>query len=318
MALQSLSDVSNKYGSYRGNSLVGERGAIATVNNPGLDGIVGVPYPNLVDIVIKIGGTYYTYDKYLNALKLSGNPYVNIETLPIISFDLAQLTEEFSETIVYDDVTRTQYAEVVVKDRLSTIDNILNYLNDFFNPDTTNTVLDPVVIGKWDLETSSYSADLDVAGAYPGLQFEENGLDTSTVKISTPPTQQTPKKPEPIPKLEIKTPPPPVVIIPEVIIEEPIILSNNKKLQTSFTMPESPAVNTSTVGTSSTFGVFNYGKGFTNGAAAAEANMQSQQPKKPNFTGRYTGESATGPDGSKWVWIPFQGGWTSSGGPSRF
>lgn len=308
MAILSLSDVTNDYGSYRGNSLVGERGTVVTINNPGLDGIIGVPYPNLNNIIIKIGGSYYTYDRYLNALKLAGNPYVNIETLPIIAFDLSQLTEELEETIVHGDVTRTQYAEVVVKERLSTIDNILNYLNDFFNPDTDDTVLDPVVIGKWDLETSSYSADIDITGAYPGLQFEENGLDKSTVTISIPPTQQTPKKPEPRPKLEIKTPPEPSVIVPDVVIEEPIRLMSGG----SIIKPLPPAQNTLTVGTSSTFGVFNYGKGFTNGAAAAEANMIAQQPKKPNFTGTYTGQGATGNDGSKWVWIPFQGGWTKA------
>jgi hypothetical protein len=34
------------------------------------------------------------------------------------------------------------------------------------------------------------------------------------------------------------------------------------------------------------------------------------EPTKPFGTGNYTGERRTASDGSSWVWIPFQGGWT--------
>jgi len=87
---------------------------------------------------------------------------------------------------------------------MSTIDDILFYLNDFFNPNTTDTVLEPTVIGSFNLGTTTYSPDLDVNGLYPGLEFEtlEDIKTATTVKISTPPTQTEPKKQEP--KVEVK------------------------------------------------------------------------------------------------------------------
>jgi hypothetical protein len=51
MAITSLSEVQNDYGSYRGNSLVGELGGIGSVPNNGLENIVGKPYPFLNGII---------------------------------------------------------------------------------------------------------------------------------------------------------------------------------------------------------------------------------------------------------------------------
>ena len=201
MAITSLSDVTNEYGSYRGNSLVGPRGSVGTVPNDGLEGIVGKNLPFLNGILLKIGGTIYTDQGYLNALKTAGNPYISKRSLPVVSLRLSDLTAELPETIVYEGTTRTKYAEANVTKRMSTIDDILNYLNDFFNPNTSDTTLDPLTIGGWELTTSEYNVDLDVAGEYPGLQFEESGLG---IKISTPPTSQTPKEPEPVPVVEIE------------------------------------------------------------------------------------------------------------------
>ena len=209
MAILSLSEVTNDYGSYRGNSLIGERGTAVTVPNDGLEGIVGKPYPFLNGVILEIEGTLYTDQGYLNALKVAGNPYISKRSLPVVSLKLKDLTDLVPDIKVYDEdgpVYRTQYAEANVTKRMSTIDDILFYLNDFFNPNTTDTVLDPNVIGSFNLGTTSYSADLDVNGLYPGLEFEtlEDIKSATTIKVSTPPTQTEPKKQEP--KVEVKVP----------------------------------------------------------------------------------------------------------------
>ena len=209
MAITSLSEVTNDYGSYRGNSLIGERGTAVSVPNDGLEGIVGKPYPFLNGILLEIGGALYTDQGYLNALKAAGNPYLSKRSLPVVSLNLSDLTELVPDIEVYKDdesVYRTQYAEANVTKRMSTIDDILFYLNDFFNPNTTDTVLEPTAIGSFELGTTSYSPDLDVNGLYPGLEFEafEDIKTATTVKISTPPTQTEPKKQEP--KVEVKVP----------------------------------------------------------------------------------------------------------------
>src|SRR6056300_611011 len=224
MAITSLSEVTNDYGSYRGNSLIGERGTAVTVPNDGLEGIVGKPYPFLNGILLEIGRTIYTDQGYLNALKAAGNPYISKRSLPVVSLRLSDLTELVPDIQVYDEdgpVYRTQYAETNVTKRMSTIDDILFYLNDFFNPNTTDTVLEPTVIGSFNLGTTSYSPDLDVNGLYPGLEFEtlEDIKTATTVKISTPPTQTEPKKQEPKVEVKVLEEKPLSVVIPPQEIE---------------------------------------------------------------------------------------------------
>ena len=207
----SLSEVTNNYGTYRGNSLVGEKGTVATIPNDTLDGINGVDYPFLEGIIVRINGSSYTYSGWLNQAKLQGNPYVSKSSLPTLDFTLSDLTAPKEETIVYGSTTRTKYAEVNITKRMSSIDDILSYLNDFFNPNTSDTVLDPRVIGGWNLNTTTYNPDLDVVGEYPGLEFEQT---YGTVLPSVPPTETTPRPVEPKPRVFAPRPKPVTVIKP--------------------------------------------------------------------------------------------------------
>ena len=207
----SLSEVTNTYGTYRGNSLVGERGTVATVPNDTLDGIKGVNYPFLEGIIVRINGSAFTYSGWLNQVKLQGNPYVSKSSLPTLDFTLSDLTAPKEETIVYGSTTRTKYSEVNITKRMSSIDDILSYLNDFFNPNTSDTVLDPRVIGGWNLNTTTYSPDLDVVGEYPGLEFEQT---YGMVLPSVPPTETTPRPVEPKPRVFAPRPKPVTVLKP--------------------------------------------------------------------------------------------------------
>jgi hypothetical protein len=205
MAITSLSEVQNDYGSYRGNSLVGKLGAVTSVPNDGLSGIIGKPYPFLNGILVKIGGNIYTDSGYLNALKSTGNPYLSKRSLPTVSLSLSDLTQLVPDIIVHGSVTRTKYAEVSITKRMSTIEDILRYLNDFFNPNTTDTVLTPQTLGSFNLITTDYFPDLDVSGQYPGLEFEtfEDIATATSATISTPPTVTEPKTAEVRPVVEV-------------------------------------------------------------------------------------------------------------------
>lgn len=224
MAITSLSEVQNDYGSYRGNSLVGELGGIGSVPNDGLENIVGKPYPFLNGIILNIGGVLYTDSGYLNALKSAGNPYISKRALPIVPLQLSDLTTLSEDIKVHDDdggVFRTQYAEANVTKRMTTVDDVLRYLNDFLNPNTTDTVLAASTIGSWEITTSTYSSELDVNGLYPGLEFEtyeDIASPSSVTKPSTPPTETEPKKPEPVIVAEVPREPE-IKIIP--FIPEP-------------------------------------------------------------------------------------------------
>lgn len=213
----SLSEVTNNYGTYQGNSLVGERGSTATVPNDGLEGIIGVNYPFLSGIIVKINGASYTYSGYLNQLKLQGNPFVSKSTIPTISFTLDQLVNTpIPDTIVYGSTTRTVYSEANVTKRMSTIEDILFYLNDFFNPNTSDIVLSPITIGGWTLNTTDYNVDLDVNGIYPGLEFEEYDGLKGIVRPSLPPSQTEPKVPDPEPIIELPPKKDPIVVKPKL------------------------------------------------------------------------------------------------------
>jgi hypothetical protein len=229
MALLSLSDVQNDYGSYSGNSLVGLLGARVTVPNDGLAGIIGKPYPFLNGILVKISGTIYTDSGYLNKIKTLGNPYISKRSLPMVSLSLSELTREEADIKVHDGngggpTYRATYAEANVTRRLQSVDDILRYLNDFFNPSTTDIVIDPKVLGGWSLSTTTYSAELDVKGIYPGLEFEtlEDIATATTIKLSTPPTETAEKKPEPVVTVEVEDEPEELsVVLPKLDIVIP-------------------------------------------------------------------------------------------------
>ena len=210
MAITSLSEVQNDYGSYRGNSLIGDLGGVGSVPNNGLENIVGKPYPFLNGIILNIGGVLYTDSGYLNALKAAGNPYISKRSLPTVPLRLSDLTSLSEDIKVHDDdggVFRTQYAEARVTKRMTTVDDVLRYLNDFLNPNTTDTVLTTSTIGSWDITTSTYSSELDVNGLYPGLEFEtyeDIASPSSKTKPSTPPTETEPKLAEPVITVDVE------------------------------------------------------------------------------------------------------------------
>ena len=206
----SLSDITNQYGTYSGNSLRGKLGSVGSVQNDGLEGINGVNFPYLSELIVKINGASYTYSGYLNSLKRLGNPYISKSTIPTIDVTLASVTRQEPDVIVHGSTTRTRYAEVAVTRKLNTVNDVLRYLNDFFNPNVTDTVLSPQTIGSFRIFTTSYSADLDVSGMYPGLEFEtyEDIAVATTVKLSTPPTITTVKEPEPPVEVKANVPPP--------------------------------------------------------------------------------------------------------------
>ena len=305
MATLSLSEVQNDYGTYRGNSLVGELGSVGTVPNAGLEGINGVNAPFLNGIVLRIDDTLYTDTGYLNQLKLAGNPYIDINTLPTVVVTLKQLTSFGDEPLVNGFgglIPQSQYAETSGFSPMSSVTKVLQYLNDFFNPNTTDVTLSPVSVGTLGSPSpSSYFVDVDLeGGSYAGMQFDVNPKRDGVVTPSQPPGDPVVTEPaEPI-EIEVNDVPTPVSIIkqkPELIdVTSPDITRTNTFTET--TGPNAQLVKTlSSYQTGNTYGYTNTGV---------------VEPTKPTGTGSYTGERRTASDGSSWVWIPGLGGWTKA------
>ena len=218
MATLSLSEIQNDYGTYRGNSLVGDLGSVGTVPNAGLDGINGVSAPFLNGIVLQIDGTLYTDSGYLNQLKLAGNPYIDKNTLPTIVVTLNQLTSFGGEPLINGFgglIPQSQYAETSGFSPMTSVTKVLQYLNDFFNPNTTDRTLLPTSVGTiGSASPSEYFVDVDLAGgSYAGMQFDVNPSSGGSVPISQPPGDPIVTEPtEPI-EVEVNEPPKVVDII---------------------------------------------------------------------------------------------------------
>ena len=192
MATLSLSEVQNDYGTYRGNSLVGELGSVGTVPNAGLNNINGVSAPFLNGIVLRIDDAYYTDNGYLNQLKLAGNPYIDINTLPTVVVTLNQLTTFGDEPLVNGFgglIPQSKYAETSGFSPMSSVTKVLQYLNDFFNPNTTDVPLSPGSVGTLGSPSpSSYFVDVDLeGGSYAGMQFDVNPKRDGVITPSQPP-----------------------------------------------------------------------------------------------------------------------------------
>jgi len=306
MATISLSEVQNDYGTYRGNSLVGDLGSVGTVPNAGLDGINGVSAPFLNGIVLRIDDTYYTDSGYLNQLKLAGNPYIDINTLPTVVVTLNQLTTFGDEPLVNGFgglIPQAQYAETSGFSPMSSVTKVLQYLNDFFNPNATDVTLSPGAVGTiGSASPSEYFVDVDLAGgSYAGMQFDVNPSSGGTVPVSQPPGDPiVTEAVEPI-EVEVNEVPTEVSIIkqkPELIdVKSPDITRTNTFTDSFENLNGQLARTLSSYETGNTYGYTNTGV---------------EESTKPTGTGSYTGERRTAWDGSSWVWIPGLGGWTEA------
>ena len=274
--------------------------------------ILVIPNTKFRFIVQADSSTIFTSETFYNDLvraKNNQNPYfinsaLNPDIFVKISIDV--LKETFTKQIEFEK----QYGVTVVFNNLFNADGSINYIRfaEYIDWVVSQPTIDEIV-GNSVLPSSKLSQFNIADFNFPEPPDDDGFLD---------PTEG----PGPVFENDNGSP---VPVGPTPVINDGTVINDNiiDTTITEFFDPtqgpgislgggENPSVNTSTVGTSPTFGVFNYGQGFTNGAAAAQSVMLAQQPQKPSFNGTWTGQSATGPDGSKWVWIPFQGGWTKA------
>lgn len=207
MAL-TISQLINDYGSYSGNTLVGIRGARATVPSSGWGGVTGVPYDNIT-FIVKVNGTRYASSRWLSQQK-NGNPYIHKSSVPRIDFQ--DIPNAEIDTI--KDITGTTkdrgdgrkpmtlkqgetFAEVDATSKLTSDDAILSFINDLLsaNPDVEpwnkygsyepkigvpvpvpGTITSPTgktySVGVTTPFGGTYNPELDMAAEYPGMEFD--------------------------------------------------------------------------------------------------------------------------------------------------
>ena len=213
MAL-TISQLVNDYGSYSGTTLIGERGARASVPNRGFSGVTGVPYPNIT-FIVRVNGRDYASSSWL-ATQQNGNPYLHQGSIPRINTRSVNSMPIGLSPFV--DKKDEYYAEVNATSKLEDTDEILKFINYLLDG---KDGVDPAIptfgsYGVWDngdpkgslVQTiqnpgsgeeypvspirvfssqsptrskkswlGSYSSENDLAGVYPGLGFEPTNFD---------------------------------------------------------------------------------------------------------------------------------------------
>jgi len=189
-----LDTLVNDYGTYQGNTLIGERGARATIPNKGFDGVQGVPYNNLT-FIIEIDGKQYASSQWLSTQK--NTPYQDKKTIAgsgmRFTSDMFKLStseasilldsEIFSEMTITSNLNDStdkilQHIDWLVSDgdSLRTVTDYGSWeVNLYKTAAATSQITDPLgnpyTIGVTGPKGHTYNAELDFGGSYPGLEF---------------------------------------------------------------------------------------------------------------------------------------------------
>jgi hypothetical protein len=204
--------LTNDYGSYSGNTLIGELGSRGNVPNSGFGGVKGVPYPSIT-FIVEIDGQKYASSQWLSQQR--SNPYKSQSTVAGagLKFSLNDAIDVGVDNQGQTLEDQETYAEVSVTKNLKSVDDVLKHIawlvdenidalrtvTDYGNwewkYDTSpgreaTTITDPVgntyPIGITYTGYSSdvaggfvgkYNADSDYRAIRPGLQFEQGPFD---------------------------------------------------------------------------------------------------------------------------------------------
>lgn len=205
-------ELTNDYGSYSGNTLIGELGSRGNVPNSGFGGVRGVPYPSIT-FIVEIDGQKYASSQWLAQQR--SNPYKSQNTVAGagLKFSLNDATDVGVDNQGQTLEDQETYAEVSVTKNLKSVEDVLKHIawlvdenidalrtvTDYGNwewkYDTSpgreaTTITDPVgntyPIGITYTGYSSdvaggfvgkYNADSDYKAIRPGLQFEKGPFD---------------------------------------------------------------------------------------------------------------------------------------------
>lgn len=204
--------LTNTYGSYSGNTLIGELGSRGSVPNSGFGGVQGVSYPSLT-FIVEIDGQKYASSQWLAQQR--SNPYKSQTTVAGAGLRI-KLNDAIDVGVDNQGQTledQEAYAEVMVSKNLKSVDDVLQHIAWLVdeNIDSLRTVTD---YGNWEwkYDTSpgrdattitdplgntysigitytgytspvaggfvgKYNADSDYKAIRPGLQFERGPFD---------------------------------------------------------------------------------------------------------------------------------------------
>lgn len=210
-----ISQLVNDYGSYSGNTLIGEYGARANVPNPGFGGVTGVPFPNIT-FIVRVNGSDYASSAWLSQQR-NGNPYIHKNSVPRINVQSINGVNKDTLTLpgMSANFVRDEgYAEVNAISNISSTNDVLSFINYLLdgkesvdpaiptfgsfspsllssnppNPSVPQRVTNPATGESYDsgkrVGTKQdkswpgvYSPEDDMGGRYPGMAFKPTDFD---------------------------------------------------------------------------------------------------------------------------------------------
>ena len=251
----------NDYGSYSGNTLIGEQDATATIPNRGFGSVRGVPYDNIT-FIIEIDGIKYASSKWLS--QQQNTPYQDETTIAGAGL---RISTSQATSIPADNQGQTlsqqeSYAEVRVSKNLKTADDILKHINWLVDGGDSLRSVTEYGSWNWDYDTTpgkepstitspigteftvgvtytgfsspvaggfvgKYNANTDYQGGAPGLRFSGTGWD-GTVSGEAALSQEPTTTSEPVQVVEevdseIVT----ELIQPEEIVVQTVTVNDN-------------------------------------------------------------------------------------------
>lgn len=165
-----LKDIQNKYpedkpisSNYINGELIGEYPS-NKIKLPKEEFLNIKEIPGNFNIVISLDGELYSSADYLKELRESNNPYITLDTIPILYLTSEELKSETN----FLDFER--YSEVEVTNTIDTTEDILEHLSWLLNP-KQKEIRKVSEYGSWNLKTTTYDIE-----SKTGLGFEYSEL----------------------------------------------------------------------------------------------------------------------------------------------
>lgn len=165
-----LVDIQNKYpeskpvdSNYINGKLVGEIPS-NTINLPKEEFLNIKEIPGEFNTIISLDGELYASRDYLKKLKETNNPYITLDTVPILYLT----TEELKSDTDFSNFEK--YSEVEVTKTIDTTEDILEHLAWLLNPQQKE-IRKVSSYGQYQLKTTTYNIE-----EKSGLGFEYSDL----------------------------------------------------------------------------------------------------------------------------------------------
>lgn len=153
-------DLRNQYGTYSGNTIVGNYTENQIELEPTDIGDI-IPITGDFRVIFSIDGQLYGSSTLLSEIESSNNPYIKKSSLPIVELNSSDLKSDI------DFSARENYAEVSVTENLNSVEDLSKHISWLLDSSQKELRKPAQDYGSYGVSISSYSPESD-----SGLGFQ--------------------------------------------------------------------------------------------------------------------------------------------------